>query len=71
MTTLALKRMSRVEKLRMMETLWDDLSREEHLLESPAWHKAALAETGRRVAAGEEKTVDWETAKKELRRRFE
>jgi hypothetical protein len=63
--------MSRLEKLSAMEALWEDLSRDEAALESPAWHAAALRETERRVAAGEEKALDWETAKKELRQRFE
>jgi hypothetical protein len=54
-----------------METLWADLSEDEQALESPAWHADALQETGRRVAAGDEKPIDWEAAKKELRHRFD
>jgi hypothetical protein len=61
--------MTRVEKLRIMEVLWEDLSRNDPELESPAWHESALQETERRMAAGEEKVLDWEAAKKELRRR--
>ena len=60
--------MPRQEKLRLMEALWADLSRNEAELESPAWHADALRETSERVARGEEKILDWEQAKAELRK---
>jgi len=67
--TIAIDRLSRPEKLRIMEAIWVDLSQDEALTESPAWHKAALAETTRRVKSGEESIVDWEAAKQGLRKR--
>ena len=54
-----------------MEALWDQLSRPDADFESPAWHTTEVAETERQLAQGKELTLDWETAKKELRRRFE
>ena len=63
--------MSRLEKLKLMELLWDQLSRPDDALVSPAWHADALQETEQRLAEGEEPVMVWETAKKELRRRFE
>jgi Putative addiction module component len=33
--------LSRAEKLRVMEAIWDDLTHEAESLESPAWHKQA------------------------------
>jgi hypothetical protein len=68
---LPIHQMSRLEKLGAMEALWEDLSRDEPALQSPAWHEDALRETERRVAAGDEKAMDWDSAKKELRQRFE
>jgi len=62
--------MSRSEKLQAMELLWESLSREEDKLESPAWHADALRETQQRYDAGQEKPIDWDTAKKELRERL-
>ncbi|HXC02952.1 MAG TPA: addiction module protein [Opitutaceae bacterium] len=56
--------MSRLEKLSAMEALWEDLSRDEQSLESPAWHADVLRQTERRVAAGEEKPLDWGAAKR-------
>jgi hypothetical protein len=47
------------------------LSRSETEFESPAWHGKELAETERRLAEGKEQVLDWDTAKKRLRKRFE
>jgi hypothetical protein len=38
---------------------------------SPTWHAKELAETERRLAQGKEQILDWETAKKKLRKQFE
>jgi hypothetical protein len=71
MSALEIQQMPRQEKLRLMEILWADLSREESALGSPAWHESALRETASRLARGEESTLDWEFAKAKLRRPVE
>ena len=63
--------LSKEDKLRVMEAIWEDLSREDEEVESPRWHKKALQETEQRLNSGEEEKFDWQTAKKELRERFE
>jgi hypothetical protein len=68
--TLPLDQMTTAEKLRVMETIWADLSRNEAEVESPAWHADVLRERDARYRAGEEKPVDWETAKQQLRDRL-
>lgn len=60
--------MPRADKLRLMETLWEELSRDESAMESPAWHATALAETEQRLANGQEQVLDWEQAKADLRK---
>jgi hypothetical protein len=70
-TTIQIELMSRAEKLQVMEALWADLSKTEAEVESPVWHEDVLRETEARVAAGEERIADWDTAKRELRKRFE
>ena len=60
--------MPRAEKLRLMEALWVELSRDEAEFESPAWHESALRETAERFSEGREEVIDWEQAKAELRR---
>jgi hypothetical protein len=67
--TLPLHEMTMSEKLRVMEALWEDLSRNSDALESPAWHEAALNERKARVATGKTSYMNWERAKKEIRRR--
>jgi len=67
MSALEIQQLPRQEKLKLMETLWADLSRDEAELESPAWHADALRETAERRARGEEATLDWEQAKAKLR----
>jgi len=70
-STIQIEQMSRDEKLQAMEAIWADLSKNEYDVESPAWHQVVLQQTEARVAAGQEKITDWETAKRELRKRFE
>ena len=67
MSTIELQQMPRQDKLRLLESLWEDLSRDDAELESPAWHAAALAETERRLAYGQEQVLDWDQAKAQLR----
>ena len=71
MSTLAIENMSWDEKLRAMEELWQSLSREETRLASPPLHEEALRETAARHEAGEEQPIDWDAAKRELRKRAE
>ena len=59
--------MSRVEKLRVMEELWEDLSRDDSAVGSPAWHLEALKHTEDLVREGAAEFMDWEDAKKRLR----
>jgi hypothetical protein len=71
MTIEAVRKLPRAEQLRLMETLWEELSRSEGELESPAWHAEELAATEQRLAEGKEQILDWEAAKKKLRQKFE
>ena len=70
-TTQQVEQMSRTEKLQVMEAIWTALSASDVEVESPAWHADALRETEERFSRGEERIVDWESAKRELRNRFE
>ena len=71
MTIQAVERLPRSEKLKLMEALWEDLSRPDSDFESPAWHAEELAATERRLAEGKEQILDWEAAKQELRSKSE
>jgi hypothetical protein len=67
MSALEIQQLPRQEKMKLMEMLWVELSRDETELESPAWHADALRETAERRARGEETVLDWELAKEKLR----
>ncbi|HXR08099.1 MAG TPA: addiction module protein [Candidatus Acidoferrum sp.] len=69
MSIESLRQLPRSEKLKLMETLWEELSRPDGEFESPAWHAKELAATERRLAEGREKVLDWDTAKEALRRK--
>ncbi|MGH8017605.1 MAG: addiction module protein [Opitutaceae bacterium] len=71
MSVADLAQMSRLEKIKLMEAIWADLTRDDADVQAPAWHQDALRETEQRLAAGKEDVVDWAEAKKELRARFE
>lgn len=65
------RNMSWDDKLRAVDELWQSLSGEETRLESPRWHEEALRETVARQDAGKEQPIDWDAAKRELRKRAE
>ncbi len=67
---LPLDKMTVREKLRVMEEIWEDLSRDPGNVKSPDWHKQALKEREARIASGQAKFRDWEQAKKEIDRRI-
>jgi hypothetical protein len=67
---LPLDQMTMAEKLRAMEVLWADLSRNADSFESPAWHGDVLRERDQRIAEGKESFVAWEDAKRQLRERL-
>jgi len=66
--TLPLDQMTTEEKLRAMEVLWADLSRHEEQVQSPPWHGEVLQDREKRIKSGEETFIDWEEAKRQLRR---
>ena len=69
--TFEIGHLSREDKLKVMEAIWEDLSKKDEEVESPKWHQKALLETEQRLNLGEEKKVGWNNAKKKLRERFE
>ncbi|MFM7099932.1 MAG: addiction module protein [Verrucomicrobiota bacterium] len=68
-TILPLDKMTRAEKVRAMEELWADLSADESLVPTPAWHKEVLAERERLVQSGKARFLGWEEAKRQIARR--
>jgi putative addiction module component (TIGR02574 family) len=71
MSIAELRKLPTVEKLKIIEALWGDLAADEEAFESPAWHEEELKKTEVDYAAGRIEALDWEEAKKELRKRFD
>ncbi len=57
----------RIEKIRLMESLWADLSTHGDEMDSPAWHEGLLRQTEQRFSSGQEEAVDWDVAKSRIR----
>ncbi len=66
---LALSELSFTEKLKLMETLWADLTRDEKKLKSPAWHESVLKDREEAFMAGRVTASDWEQAKKRIKKK--
>lgn len=61
-------KLSQMEKVRLLETLWSDLTKDPCRLTAPEWHREELRKTEQAIAKGTEYFVDWEEAKEDLRR---
>lgn len=65
-TVLDMGRLSRAEKLRAMEELWADLSRNADEYTSPAWHGDVLHVREADLKAGRDEFVPWVVAKQAI-----
>ncbi len=66
-TILDIGRLTRTEKLRVIEELWRDISRADDEYLSPDWHGEVLREREAAVNSGADEFVPWADAKKILR----
>ncbi len=62
-----ISQLPRNEKLKLLESIWSDLSTPDSDFESPSWHEAELEKTEKRLSEGLEEALDWNEAKKRLR----
>lgn len=71
MSIAELRKLPADEKLKIIEALWGDLAADDQAFASPTWHEEELGKTEADFAAGRIEALDWDEAKKELRRQFE
>lgn len=64
-----IKKMSRTERLRAMELLWESFDSDVDANESPAWHAEVLAERKAEIERGEAKFISLAEAKRRLARK--
>ncbi|HIP38533.1 MAG TPA: acyl-protein synthetase [Desulfocapsa sulfexigens] len=56
------------QKLDLLETLWDELVRDDKIFESPDWHEEILKDREQALTSGKIKVSDWEEAKERIKR---
>ncbi len=65
---IALSELSFNQKLNLMESIWDDITKDEIKFKSPVWHKDILEDREQALASGKVKVSDWEEAKERIRK---
>ena len=55
---LQLEQMTTTDKIRAMESLWDDLCRHADAVVSPAWHKSILSQREKAITKGKDRFND-------------
>jgi hypothetical protein len=72
MSNIEIAAMPIVERLQLMEVLWNSMSSETSgVLDVPLWHSDILAERLQKLDNGEENVSDWADAKKRIRNQVE
>jgi putative addiction module component (TIGR02574 family) len=66
---LPLSKLTLAQKLDLLETIWDDLAKQEETFESPPWHEEVLKDREEALAAGKATVSDWDEAKDRIRRK--
>ncbi len=67
--TLDLDTMTVADKLKAMETIWNDLLRSAEKIPSPAWHGDVLRARALRIREGQSSYADWAAAKRRIKER--
>ncbi len=62
--------MTTAEKILAMEKIWDDLCRTENVVSSPSWHDEVLRAREKMIEVGEDRFVDWNAAKRDIKRKL-
>lgn len=68
MTTLEIKQLPVDEKLRIMETIWEDFHERFETSDLPQSYKDLLDARRKRVDSGESKLLDWDAVKSTIGR---
>jgi hypothetical protein len=66
---LAISELTFTQKLNLMEALWEELTRDEKKLKSPAWHETVLKDREEAFLSGKVTVSDWVQAKKRIKKK--
>jgi Putative addiction module component len=67
---IPLDKMTTLEKLRVIEDVWDDLCHSKEAIPSPAWHADVLRFREQQIRNGESTFLELNEAKRVLRERL-
>jgi len=65
--SLPLDKMTNLDKITVMEKLWDDLCRDHESIPSPKWHKEVLEAREKEIIEGNAKFTAFDRAKERIR----
>jgi putative addiction module component (TIGR02574 family) len=65
--SLPLDKMTSLDKIAVMEKLWDDLCRDPEAIPSPKWHKEVLGAREKEVNEGKTKFISFDQAKARIK----
>ena len=65
---LHLDQMTTKDKIRAMESIWNDLCKNAEMVVSPSWHKDILSQREKSVSEGKEKFNEWDKEKERIRK---
>jgi hypothetical protein len=65
--SLPLDKMTSLDKIAVMEKLWDDLCHDPESIPSPTWHKGVLEAREKEVIEGRAKFTSFDLAKGKIR----
>jgi hypothetical protein len=68
--SLPLEKMTSLDKIAVMEKLWDDLCRNPESISSPEWHGGALKAREREIKKGKAKFTDFDHVKERIRNKI-
>ena len=63
---LPLEKMTTEDKIKTMESIWDDLCKRADSISSPSWHEKVLHDREEGVKEGNNEFVDLDRAKKNI-----
>jgi len=64
--SLPLDKMTNLDKIAMMEKIWDDLCQEPESIPSPAWHQDVLAAREKEVKEGRASFTSFDRVKEKI-----
>lgn len=67
--SLPLDKMTSLDKIAVMEKIWDDLCRNPESISSPEWHRQVLQAREREINEGKAKFTAFDRAKERIRNR--